>query len=64
MPGMFNTVVQAAALSAFSNVLAQMITAYQEKVRLFNASKMRFRPIVLFSQMKLNVHRPSIADYS
>lgn len=38
MSGMLNTVVQAAALSAFSNALAQVISAYQEKVFSFNLS--------------------------
>ena len=33
MPEILNTVIQAAFLSALSNVLAQLITAYQEKVQ-------------------------------
>lgn len=33
MPEILNTVIQAAVLSAISNILAQLITAYQEKVR-------------------------------
>jgi hypothetical protein len=53
MPGILNTVIQAAALSALSNVLAQLITAYREKVLHlhFAQSPSIFGSLRLFVQM-------------